>query len=290
MGDHEAARVELRRGGLEVGIVRRPLAEAGNVHGEHVVAGVAVDHPVRQRQPDGGALRVAGHHAARRPVVRHPAHGSDQRVAVGGEGEGTVDPALDADVLQYRKAPQPDFQFGADAIGLLRKERHAEVPVGALNLPVARILLVNAEQHAVLLALQVREPLEIGHGRHHVGERGHLSNGLGDQVVVGHRRDGVVDAHHAAHPAGPQPGGVDHVLGHHGPEFGIEPPEAVGRAGEVEHPVVQHHVGPTVASGRGVSVGGAVGVEVALVRVEQPAHKPFGRHDRHEVDNLVNVE
>jgi hypothetical protein len=51
---------------------------------------------LRQRQADAAALAEARHHAAGDPVIGQALHRADQRIAVGREGEGAVDDALDA--------------------------------------------------------------------------------------------------------------------------------------------------------------------------------------------------
>ena len=71
-------------------------AKARHIHGEDLGLGLALDHPLRQRQTDAAALRKARHDAAGRPVVRHARHGPDQGIAVRGEGEGAIDDAADA--------------------------------------------------------------------------------------------------------------------------------------------------------------------------------------------------
>ena len=64
--DAEAPRIVLAH--LRVRVRhRRPVAEARDVHRPDVEAGIAVDHPVRQREADAAALAESGHHAARRP-------------------------------------------------------------------------------------------------------------------------------------------------------------------------------------------------------------------------------
>ena len=163
---HEAACVELRRRRAQVPVVRRVRAEPRDVHAEDVVARVAVDDPVREREADACALREAGHAPAGRPVVRDAVDRPDERVAVGRERERAVHPAADPDVLQDGEAPEADRELGHDAVELLGEERPAEVPVRALDLPMTRVLLVHAEQHAVALALQVGEALEVGDGGH----------------------------------------------------------------------------------------------------------------------------
>ncbi len=107
--DGKTPRIILAHLGVGVGH-RRPVAVARDIHRPDVGAGIALDHPVRQRQANTAALRKPGHDAAGDPEARQAAHRPDQRVAVGREGEGAVDDLLDAGVLEGREMPEPDFQ------------------------------------------------------------------------------------------------------------------------------------------------------------------------------------
>ena len=95
--DREAAGIVLAHLGVGVG-AGRPFAEAGAVHGPDVEAGIAVHHPVREREAHAAALAEARHDAAGEPEIPQTLHRADDRVAVGREGEGPVDDALDAGV------------------------------------------------------------------------------------------------------------------------------------------------------------------------------------------------
>ena len=88
------------------------------------------------------------------------------------------------------------------------------------------LLLVHAEQHALALPLEVGEALQVGDGGHVALDRGHLRDRIGHQVVVGHRDERVVDAHHVADASRPEAGGVHDVLGRDIPLLGLDPPLA----------------------------------------------------------------
>ena len=88
--DAKAPRIVLAH--LRVGVRhRRPVAEARHVHRPDVEARIAMDHPVRQREPDASALTEPRHHAARDPVIAEPADRTDDRIAVRRERERPVD-------------------------------------------------------------------------------------------------------------------------------------------------------------------------------------------------------
>ena len=162
-----------------------------------------------------------------------------------------------------------------------------EVPIGALDLPVARVLLVDPEEHAVAFALEVRESLEVGDGGHVALDRGDRGDLIGDEVVVHHRHERMVDAHHVADPARPQPGRVHDVFGGDRALLGLDPPPAAGERHEREHPVVLDHLGASLARGPGVGLRGAVRIEVAFERVEEPAVETLRVDDGDHLDRLV---
>jgi hypothetical protein len=126
-GDAEAPAVVLAH--LGVGVARRgPGAVAGDVHGPDVEAGIALGHPVGERQAHAAALAEAGHDGAGAPVVGQAADRADQRVAVGREGEGAVDDPLDAGPADRREVLEADLERGGDAVEVLREQLGREVP------------------------------------------------------------------------------------------------------------------------------------------------------------------
>ena len=197
VGHHEAACVELRGRGTQVAVVGGVGAEACDVHAEDVVAGIAVHDPIGQRESDARALREPGHAAARGPVAGDALDRSDQRIAIRSEGERPIHPFLDADILQHREALERHPEFGRDAIHVFGEQRHAEIPGRALDRPVDGVLLIDTEEHAIALALQVGEALEVCDCGHQAADRGDLGDRSGDQVVVRHRHEGMVNTHHA---------------------------------------------------------------------------------------------
>ncbi|CAB4956872.1 unannotated protein [freshwater metagenome] len=155
---------------------------------------------------------------------------------------------------------------------------------------MTRVLLVDAEHHPVLLALQVGEALEVSDRGHHMGERRNFGHRFGDQIVMLHRGHRMVDPDHVTHLAGPEPCGIHDMLGDHRALLGIEPPQAIGRARDGQHPVVKDDVGPAQPRCARVGVRRAMRIEIALVRIEEASHQSGGFDDRDEIDDLVHVE
>ncbi|CAB4750370.1 unannotated protein [freshwater metagenome] len=99
----------------------------------------------------------------------------------------------------------------------------------------------------------------------------------------------VVDADHVPDLAPPHSGSVDHVLGENRPLLGLELP-ASPRALDPEDSVVSDDGCSAFPRGTGVGIHRPVGIEISLVRVEEAAGEPIGIDDRHEVDDLFDVE
>ena len=172
-----------------------------------------MDHPLRQCFTDTAALQKTRHHAAGQPVIGSAGHRAHQRIAVGREGKGPIDPIFDADIVQHRVAVERHLQLVGNAVGILLNQFDAVVPGGAVDVPVLVVDLVNTHQNAVLVLAHVGESFEInGHGQFKI-HRLDFGNGVGHQVVVLQRRQRQIKPHHAAHLFGPQSAGVDHVFG-----------------------------------------------------------------------------
>ena len=107
--------------------------------------------------------------------------------------------------------------------------------------------------------------------------------------MVEDRCDRVVDAHHVPDLAAPHACRVDDVLSQDRALLGFEFPAGT-RALDSKDPVVGDDGCAALASSPRIGVDGAVGIEVAFVRVEEAASEPVGIDDRYEVDDLVNVE
>ena len=125
--DAEAARIILAH--LRVGVGERgPVAVPRDVHAPDIVPGIAIDHPLRERKADAAALAESGHDPAGDPEVARPANGPDQRIAVGGEGEGAVHHFADARLLECREMLEADGEARGDAVEIVGQQVLSEVP------------------------------------------------------------------------------------------------------------------------------------------------------------------
>ena len=249
-----------------------------------------MDHPFGERLADAAALKEAGHHAAGDPVVRNAAHRADQRIAVGREGEGAVDPALDAGRLQAGIAAEAERQLVGDTVGVLLDQLDAVVPRRAIHVPVLVVDLVDAEQQALLLLAHIGETLEVDDQRQFAVERLDLWQRLGDEIVVLHRRYGKLDARHPADLLGPQAGCVDHVLGDDGAFLGDHVPAAAGPLAEFQHPVVLDDLSAAQLRGLGIGVDDAGRVDVAFALGVEAAEHAVGVEDGAALLDLVDAD
>ena len=102
---------------LGVGVTRYgEVAETCDVHSPNVEPRITVSDPVGQGDTDTTPLRQSGHYRAGRPVPGQTENRTEQRVAIGREGEGAVDDLLDTNVTDCRKVPETDFKGFCDAL------------------------------------------------------------------------------------------------------------------------------------------------------------------------------
>jgi hypothetical protein len=150
--------------------------------------------------------------------------------------------------------------------------------------------LVHADQQAAALLARIGEALQVGEHAHLALPALQLGDRLGDEVVVLHRRHRQVDPGHQPDLLGPESGGVDNMLGDDRALLGHHVPAALGPRVQLDHPVAQDDVGAAFLGGPGIGVGGAVGIEVSLIRVVEAADHVRQVGDRVEVADLVRCQ
>ena len=102
---------------------------------------------------------------------------------------------------------------------------------------------------------------------------GHLGHVLGDEVHVLHAEHRQLDADHPPDLAGPQPAGVDDVLGVDLALVGDDVPRAVGALAQIVDPGVPVDLCALLAGTEDVGVGDVRRVDVALDGIEQRARR-----------------
>ena len=287
IGDDEAPRIKLSRGVAQVVLARGERAVARDVHAEDIVPRVAVDHPLRERESDGTPLREPAHAAAGHPKISLAGHRSDERVAVGREGEGAVHPALDPDLCERGESRIADLELGQDALDIGRQQVHAVVPGCAVRTPVPRVAFVDTQQRALAERLQVGEALEVGDGHELAAERGEHRHVVGDEVMVRHRHHRQFDAGHASDAPRPKTRRVHHVLGDDAALFGDHVPVAVGSLLQIEHTIAQDEIGAAAPRSDGEGMRCAMRIHIAFVRIVEAALEPRRIDERAHLADLL---
>ena len=285
IGHHETPGIELPGRLLDEPLVLRVIAIARHVHRPGVGLGFAVDHPFRQRLAHAAALQKARHHRAGAPVAALAAHRPHQRVAVGRECEGAVDPRLDAHLLQRGIALEPQRQFVFDPVGLFLEQLHPVIPGRAVHRPVLMLDLVDAQKHALLVLPQIGEALKVDRHRHLEVDLFQHRDRVRHKVMMLERRDRQFHPRHAPHLLRPEACGIDHMFAGHDAAVGDHPP-AVARLFERLDLGVFIVFSPPLARGLGIGVHGAGRVDIPLAVGPHRAKDTFGGHDRVQPSRL----
>ena len=251
------------------------------------MAGVALDHPLRERETDGAALREPAHAAAGHPKISLAGHRSDERVAIGREGEGAVHPALDAHLGERGETCVADLELGQDALDIGRQEVHTVIPRRAFRAPVPGVAFIDAEQRTFAERLQVGEALEVGDGHELAAERGEHRHIVGDEVVVRHRHHRQFDAGHAPDAPRPKAGCVHDMLGDDAALLGDHIPLAVGSLLQIEHAISQDEIGAAAPRSDGEGMRRAVRIDIAFVRIVETAFEPRRIDERAHLADLL---
>ena len=241
-------------------------AEAARVELPHVEVGRAVHDPARELPRQRRPPADADLDAAAAPVVLQARRRADQRVAVGGMAERAVDHALDAVLAEDRHPLQGLLQPGHDALAVGLEELALRVP-GAVIVPdgVGVALLVDADQPRLLLHADVAGDAVVADDGQLPLQRLVFRNGVGDEIVVRHRRGRQVVARPERHLPGIGAARVDHVLGHDRPLLGLHQPFAARLPGDAGRAALAHDGHAQPARPLGQREGRAGRVEVAVV-------------------------
>ncbi len=130
-------------------------------------------------------------------------------------GDRPADHGLDAGVGEGGDPLAGLDQPGHEPVEVGRGQIEVLVPVDAVEpISLGVFPLIGADQQRVDLPPVVGRGSGVAdHRRVEVAQLLHLGHGLGDEVLVDHRNDGHVQAHHGAELGGVAPGRVHHVFG-----------------------------------------------------------------------------
>ncbi len=263
----------------DVFAVRRVCPVAGVVHAVDVGARFTFHHPFRQRLADPAALQEARHDPAGKPVVLLAAYRPHQRVAVGREGEGTIDPAPDADAVEHRKAIEGKGQFIRDAVNILLDQVEAIVPGRPIHVPVPVAALIDAKQHALLFLAHIGEAFEIDDEGNFLLELDQIRDRLSDEVVMLHGRDRQLEPHHAPDLLGPQASGIHHMIGTDRAFLGHHLPCPIGLLVQFRHAIVLDNRRTAQFRRLGIGVNSSRWINVTLARRVEAAQHAIDIHD-----------
>ena len=115
------------------------------IHAPHVEARITGRDPVRHGETDPATLAETGHDPAGQPMTGLGANRPDQRVAIGGERERTVDRLADTDLVEDREMREADIEALRDPLEVRGEQLRLEVPWRRLRRPGHPALLVGAE-------------------------------------------------------------------------------------------------------------------------------------------------
>jgi hypothetical protein len=290
VADAEATRIVLAHLGLGIGH-RRPVAEARDIHAPDVEARIALRHPVGEREPDAAALAEARHHGAGDPVVLEAPDRPDQRVAVGREGEGSIDDLLDSGFLEGGEMLEAHLQRRRDAVEVRLQQLVTEAPGRFLGGPGPACALIGAHQHAAALLAHVDLALEIDGVQHLLAgalvDFLHLRHVLGQEVHVLHRQKRQFEPDHPPAFARPKTAGIDHMLGMDRALLGHHVPTAVRAVLQVGDAVAQVDLRPLHARRLGIGMRRARRVEMAFQRAVEGALEAARVHQREELGGFL---
>ena len=231
-------------------------------------------------------MRKTRHDTAGRPVILEAGHRAYQGVAVGAEGERTVDHFTDTGIRQRRKAAKTFLERVGQPVERGRQKLGgAIIPRCPLDRPWRGLFLVDAEKYATLFLAQIDLAIEIEHQRHLGLGILELGKILGEQIMMLHGHDGQIDARHETDLARPQAARIDHMLRDDRAAIRDHEP-AVRGVLELDDPGVPIDLGAVEARRLRKRMGGAARIQVSLQRVEYGSHHRRGVDQRTELGNF----
>ena len=207
-------------------------------------------------------------------------HATDERQAVRRVGDGAVDDRMDAGRLQRRNERHRPFHHVRHAVEIVGAQGVHEVRIDAAKPPGAAILLVEADQQAVLLLALVEVVLGAADERHAEVERLDLGKRLGEHVLMLHRGDGMLHAHHRTDLVAAVAAGIDDLVRADVALRRVHDPAVVRLLREARHGRMAMHLGAGLAGTAGERLAQLCGVDVAVERIPQRTQHLVGVQQR----------
>ena len=281
VGEVEAELVPVVLDGLERRVADRAMGqEAAGVEAPGVVLRLAVDDHLRQQPAMTPALAQAGAQAGDAIGVPQPRHGPHQGGAVDRVGDRAVHHLLDARRNERRHPGHGALDDRHDAVRIVGAQVHGEARVDPVEPPGSAILLVEADQQTVALLAGIEVADRAADQRDAVAGVADLRHGLGDEVLVLHRRDGKAVAHHRRDLVATIAARVDDDLGLDLAPWRGERPGAVAALGHGGDRAFAHDLRAGLAGPGEQRVAELCRVDMPVLRVPEAAHDPVGGEER----------
>ena len=250
------------------------VAETARIELAHRYVGGAMNHPAGQLAGQARAPADADLGAAAAPVIGDARRRTDQRVAVWRMRDRAMHLALDAQLGEDRHAVQRILEPRHDPVVIRLEQLVLGLPRAVVDPDGVRVfLLVDSDQAGFLFHPDVagdelvvpdhRKIVVILEFRHRVS----------DEIMVGHRGHGKLQAAPLAHLPRIGAAGIDHMLAKDVAFFGLDQPFAARLLGDVGGPAAADDpraLGPCSGSKR-LGDAGRVGMAV-FRRVERALH------------------
>ena len=254
--------------------------EAAGIDRQRIARRPSVDDPVGQEGPCPAALHDAHAGTRQEPNVGQAEGRSHQRIPVGCEGDRPVDDALDSCRRERRHALHRHCDDMLDAVEIGRKEFHPEFRRHAVNGPGMGGLLVRAHDVTIAFLTQIPALLGIADDRKFGAACGNpvrdFPHRIRHDILMKHRDDGKVDAHHVSELPAPRPGCVHDMLGDDLPLLRLDEPLARRCPTDRMDGIVPHNLGAPRPRSRRHRIRGERWVDMPVIGLVDRAEDPVG--------------
>ena len=271
------------RPGLEVAALGVQRAEAAGVERPQVHAGIAVQDPVGHGFAGAAGSGDAGGEAAGEEQVVELRRRPEDRLAVGRDGDRSVDHRLDADVVEHRQPQCGGDREQLEALEIGGEQLAAEFERRQAAPAALGALLPAADGEGAGVGLEIEVVVGIAQRGEGIVEVELL---LGQEILVLDDAGGNRDAGHRAHALRPDAGAVDEDVAADGAAVGEDTVDAAARDDDLPNAdafLDLHAVRPRPLR---IGHGQRIGIDVAVAGNEGGALDAFGRQEREALPGL----
>ena len=268
--------------------------ETAGVHGEQVYGRLAAFHPLGEEAPGAARRRHAEAEALGEPEVPQAVGRADQRVAVGGVGNGAVHHILDAGFAEDRHPGDGRLDMRLEPLQVAGEQLLAEIVRHAVHEAGRRARLIGAEDQPVAFLAEIVGGVALPQHRHlrqPLGMAGRQRRvGVGDDILVLHRDDGHVDPDHRQRLAAPGARRRHDMFGDDLALVRDDPPGAVRLRPDIHNLRVAVDFRAAGAGAGRKRIGQIDRGHMAVMRVEEGAHQALRVRQRPERTNLIEPD